>query len=1330
MDQKIYSIVKNKDNIIFLSDIRLNSTNQIAGLNDLEKKLSFYGYKLYHNSRKSSRGVGILISRKLNCTITRQFVDVDDNILLLEIEINGSKFTIGSIYGPNDDITPFYDRLKEGLKELQNNNVIVRGDWNATWDNSVVNINIDVINMVNIPSKNRSDKLRLMCTELKLLDPYRIFYPTRREYTFIPSALGLQNRSRLDFFIVSESVMNTTVNCSIPHSLTSTIFDHKPVFLSTKRKKISHKQTVNDIILDDPDLQFYVTIAVYETYIHHAVLNEKLSAERKQVILAAIGNIDDTLSRIRIAIGASIEVGHNNFNNNLAEMEIEGLRAEVRESIDDLPPLPFYENLDLEYNRDVFFETLSSSVKNITLGHQAWIFKTRNKLKATLTANIKNLKQSFNQNTVEILTLERRLSELTESELRNELLKIKNFERLNNEKITPYFLKTAKSSKPDASLDNLKNDLEQQFNSDEDRDEYITRYYENIYKKPLNDPIATPDNIDNFLGETANHPTVNNAKLTDAEKLSLEAPLNIQEFEKSMAESNLASAPGIDGISNKFIKHFWHLFWYPLLNYANHCFTTGTLTDSFRGAKIRLIPKKGDPFKLKNWRPISLLNCFYKILSRVLTNRLRTYIDKITPVCQKGYSETRACQEVLISVSDCLSKCNYRKTQGAILSLDISKAFDTLSHTFLDSTLAFFNFGENYRRWIRILATNRTACVILNESKLSRIFSLERGNAQGDTISPFLFIICYQILLFKLEFDLQILGITDENALLDPLLPNPAQVPIQNYRVYAYADDGNILVSMDLASLSRIKAILNEFGTISGLVCNVDKTCLMQIGSDLPIPQEILDLGFNIVTEMTILGMNVGGAPEQNFLDILNKVNNQRLFWSRFNLSLPGRINIAKSMMYSQINYLGCILPLDVRQLQQLSILIEDFVRGNLNISRKRMTLSTEEGGLGLFVMCDFLDAQRCSWIKRAQRMDDLWKCTLFSKSYGNVVNLRAEQFNMLESPVLHGIAQSYERFFTKHTQWNENFRSSFVYNNPALTINLRVRETADADFFGDLINTHRAEIYRLKMKNIHNMGYIPWENFVRDTGIPISERKLTGLRGVFDTAVVKYSKANAEKLDNTELLTFINRFKKGSKSFRRVFRGEKNVAISNNMVRFAENTEIIIGLELSEQLNCSWNISFLDNSLRTFIFRLHNNALTYNHVITHFADNIEPYCTFCMITRNIVLERDTAMHVFFSCPTTEELNERYFSWIFGVQKIVRRTEVFGFFHEANREDNMVLFIATKIMQKYLWDNKLRKTLPDIEILKNIVKSEIRILKKLSTKFRELLNECSLVSLK
>ena len=160
-------------------------------------------------------------------------------------------------------------------------------------------------------------------------------------------------------------------------------------------------------------------------------------------------------------------------------------------------------------------------------------------------------------------------------------------------------------------------------------------------------------------------------------------------------------------------------------------------------------------------------------------------------------------------------------------------------------------------------------------------------------------------------------------------------------------------------------------------------------------------------------------------MDILEKVNKQKLFWVRFNLSLPGRINIAKSMMYSQINYLGCILPFDAIQIQHLSILIEDFFRGNLNISRKRMVMTCEEGGLGLFNLGHFLDAQRCAWIKRANSLDDYWKRALYNKSYGSVTNVRAEHFNREETLILHCIALSYEKFLTHHTMWTENFRSS-----------------------------------------------------------------------------------------------------------------------------------------------------------------------------------------------------------------------------------------------------------------------------------------------------------------
>ena len=183
-------------------------------------------------------------------------------------------------------------------------------------------------------------------------------------------------------------------------------------------------------------------------------------------------------------------------------------------------------------------------------------------------------------------------------------------------------------------------------------------------------------------------------------------------------------------------------------------------------------------------------------------------------------------------------------------------------------------------------------------------------------------------------------------------------------------------------------------------------------------------------------------------------------------------------------------------------------------------------------------------------------------------------------------------------------------------------------------------------------------------------------------------------------------------------------------MIRYAENTETIIGLDLSEKLNASWNISYLDNSMRTFIFKLHNNALTYNHVIVHFAENVEPYCTFCMLTRNNVLERDTALHVFFSCPTTENLNARLFSFVFGQNKDVRRSEAFGFFNEENADDNFILFVVTKILQKYIWDCKLRKTLPLLDDLKNIVTVELKVLTKISIKFRESLQSCTLRALK
>ena len=237
--KKLIAVTSNKDDIIFMSDLRLNSKKNKTVVHDVEKICFGLGYNSHLHSTLPSRGVGILIKKEIDCTIKNTICDtINDNFILLSIQIGKCNITIGSIYGPNhDDESDMYDRLTNNITAMGNENVILGGDWNATWDNSRADKNLDVLNMTAIPSYIRSNAVLKMSGKLKLTDPYRIFYPDRRDFTFIPSAVGQNNRSRLDFFLVSESVSDKLVNCTIPNSTNGKIFDHKQIFLSFKRDK-------------------------------------------------------------------------------------------------------------------------------------------------------------------------------------------------------------------------------------------------------------------------------------------------------------------------------------------------------------------------------------------------------------------------------------------------------------------------------------------------------------------------------------------------------------------------------------------------------------------------------------------------------------------------------------------------------------------------------------------------------------------------------------------------------------------------------------------------------------------------------------------------------------------------------------------------------------------------------------------------------------------------------------------------------------------------------------------------------------------------------------
>ncbi len=153
--------------------------------------------------------------------------------------------------------------------------------------------------------------------------------------------------------------------------------------------------------------------------------------------------------------------------------------------------------------------------------------------------------------------------------------------------------------------------------------------------------------------------------------------------------------------------------------------------------------------------------------------------------------------------------------------------------------------------------------------------------------------------------------------------------------------------------------------------------------------------------------------------------------------------------MYSQLNYPGCFLPLSEEKVVLFENLIENFVRGPLNISKERMTLTPEEGGIGLFDIKKFLGAQSCCLAKRAQNLDDNWKLRLYAKSFGTTLNIRSRFYDPVSEPILYNIAKNFEIFLGGFTSAKENVRECFIFMNNFITYGGENPQTVGISFLG-----------------------------------------------------------------------------------------------------------------------------------------------------------------------------------------------------------------------------------------------------------------------------------------
>ena len=164
----------------------------------------------------------------------------------------------------------------------------------------------------------------------------------------------------------------------------------------------------------------------------------------------------------------------------------------------------------------------------------------------------------------------------------------------------------------------------------------------------------------------------------------------------------------------------------PLTSVLNFSFEIGQLPIPQKCGIIKLIPRKdADPNLIKNWRPLTPLNCDYKIVSKAIANRIKTVLPELISDDQSGFIKNRCISDNIRMLDSVIQYTANKNIPGLLLFLDFEKAFDTLEWSFIEKSLQHFGFGPSPSKWVRLFYC-KTESLNLNNGWTSNFFELTR----------------------------------------------------------------------------------------------------------------------------------------------------------------------------------------------------------------------------------------------------------------------------------------------------------------------------------------------------------------------------------------------------------------------------------------------------------------------------------------------------------------------------------------------------------------------------------------------------------------------------
>eukprot|EP00253_Pinus_taeda_P010445 PITA_10445 len=340
-----------------------------------------------------------------------------------------------------------------------------------------------------------------------------------------------------------------------------------------------------------------------------------------------------------------------------------------------------------------------------------------------------------------------------------------------------------------------------------------------------------------------------------------------EEVQKAIWSLHPDKVPGPDGFPISFYKEYWQMIKKDLLKMIRWALRKGKLGGYTNSTYLALIPKENRPSTFSRFRPISLCNSAYKIITKILSSRLKPHLSSLISENQGGFLPNRHITDSILLVQEAIHSSISRKEKGFVLKLDLANAFDRVRHTFLFAVLHKMGFDPSFTNMIKACISNPCISPLINDRPCAA-FQSSRGLRQGCPLSPYLFILMAESLSKALDFNRRtglITGIKIEQG-------------TKNINHSQFADDTLLMGGASITIARCFKKILNQFMEYSGGKINQVKSCIYKWNvSNLTIHSiaSTLEVSYKLNwSHFTYLGMPVSMGPlkADTWNEILDKI--------------------------------------------------------------------------------------------------------------------------------------------------------------------------------------------------------------------------------------------------------------------------------------------------------------------------------------------------------------------------------------------------------------------------------------------------------------------------